>query len=31
MTTALVQIAEWKDHPEKSSIGILNQNTITEL
>jgi len=31
MTTALVQIAEWKDHPNDSSIGILNQNTITEL
>ena len=31
MTTALVQIAEWKDHPSDSSIGILNQNTITEL
>ena len=31
MTTALVQIAEWKDHPSDSSIGIINQNTITEL
>ena len=31
MTTALVQIAEWKDHPNDSSIGIINQNTITEL
>jgi len=31
MSTALVQIAEWKDHPNDSSIGLINQNTITEL
>lgn len=31
MTNALVQIAEWKDHPTDSNTGIPNQNTITEI
>ena len=31
MATALVQILKWKDQPNDSSIGLINQNTITQL
>ena len=31
MATALVQIIKWKDQPNDSPIGLINQNTITQL